>query len=397
MSQHETHPELAGLQTKALVVGVIGLAAAGAGYAMDSEQFFHSYLTGFLYWLAISLGCIGWTMIHHLTDGNWGFPVRRIWEAGSRTIILMALLALPILFVGMDALFPWVRPEAAHDTLIQGKAAYLNTPFFMGRSAAYFFLWIGFALYLSGASFKLDALGEHNEKIASRMRKVSGLGVFVMAITVTFFSVDYAMSIDPHWFSTIFGFLFAVSNLLSAMAFTIVMARMLRHRSPLDKALTTSVWHDLGNLLMAFTILWAYMSFSQFLIIWSGNTQEEVPWYIQRMGPGWLWISLALVIFHFALPLLVLLTRKTKRAPQMLVKVALYMLVMRFVDLFWITQPSLSHGGPPHPHWLDLAVMAGIGGLWLGVFGMQLKDKHLVPQTDYRLKGVLEGATEGHH
>jgi len=393
----QAHPELAGVQTKALGAGAIGLGACLIGFAIDSEQFFHSYLTGFLYWLAISLGCIGWTMIHHLTDGNWGFPVRRIWEAGARTTPLMLLLLLPILLFGMEPIFPWARPEAAEDALIQAKAQYLNMPSFLLRSAIYFVFWIGFAYFLSSGSFKQDQEDEPNEKRASWMRKVSGLGIFVMAMTVTFASVDYAMSIDPHWFSTIFGFLFAASDLLAAMAFAIVMARVLRHREPLDKALTTTVYHDLGNLLMAFTMLWAYLSFSQFLIIWSGNTQEEAPWYVDRMGEGWIWISLALVVFHFAMPFLVLLTRKTKRAPQMLARVAGYMLVMRFVDLYWITQPSFSHGGSILPHWLDVAVMVAIGGIWLGVFAMQLKNRPLVPLTDYRLKQVLEGTGGGHH
>ena len=399
MNGQETHPQLAALQTRGMIAGVVGLVLCGVGYASNSEQFFHSYLTGYLYWLAIALGCIGWCMINHLTEGHWGLPARRIWEAASRTMPLLIVLFLPIV-VGMDSIFSWTHPDPA-DEIIAGKATYLNTTFFMVRAAIFLGMWTFFGYLLSKFSMSQDSDDPANFDVwALRLRKVSGPGLLLMALTVTFYSVDWVMSLDPHWFSTLFGFLFAASDLLAAMAFTIVMVKMLETASPLDKLVKVQHYHDYGNLLMATVMLWAYMSFSQYLIIWSGNTQEEAPWYLARIGPGWVIISVILIAFHFMLPLLVLLTRRTKRASQHLVKIALYMLVMRFVDIYWLVTPSFSHGGTVELHigdiWYDLAGLLAIGGLWLAFFAMQLKNKPLVPLKDKRLQEALEG-TGGHH
>ena len=212
MSGQDANTTLGGLQTKGLIVGVIGLAACGAAWSMDPERFYQAYLPGYLYWLAVSLGCLGWTMIHHLTEGKWGFPVRRIWEAGARTIWLMVPLFIPIV-LGMHTLFSWTHPEAAHDPILAGKSSYLNESFFYLRAVLYFVIWGGFAFVLSSWSRKQD--DEEVEPMRTRMRMLSGPGVLVMALTVTFMSVDWAMSVDPHWFSTIFGFLFSASDLLA--------------------------------------------------------------------------------------------------------------------------------------------------------------------------------------
>jgi len=399
MNGQETHPKLAALQTRGLIAGVVGLILCGVGFTTDSEQFYHSYLTGYLYWVAIAVGCLGWCMINHLTEGHWGLPARRIWEAASRTIPLLAILFLPIWF-GMDHIFSWTHADPS-DEILAGKATYLNSTFFTVRALIYFGLWILFATLLSRFSMSQDSDDQANYDVwAFRLRKVSGPGLLFMALSVTFYSVDWVMSLDPHWFSTLFGFLFAASDLLAAMAFTIVMVKILEHTSPLDKLLKVQHYHDYGNLLMATVMLWAYMSFSQYLIIWSGNTQEEAPWYLARTGDGWVIISVILIAFHFMLPLLVLLTRRTKRASHHLVKIAIYMLVMRFVDLYWLVTPSFSHGGTVELHlssiWYDLAGLLAVGGLWLAYFAMNLKNKELVPLSDKRLQEALEG-TGGHH
>ncbi|MDA0206924.1 MAG: hypothetical protein O2795_16440 [Acidobacteria bacterium] len=393
MSTQETNSELAGLQTKALLVGALGLAAAAAGFAMDSEQFYRSYLTGYLYWLAPTLGCLGWTMIYHLTAASWGVPARRIWESAGRTMPLMGILAIPVV-MGMQTLFPWARPEAVDDALIQAKVAFLNEPFFLARVVFYVVLWSAIGILLSRWSLQQDTEGP--QPAIRKLRALSGAGLVLMALSLTFFSVDFVMSLDPHWFSTIFGFLFAAADLLAAMAFTVLAVRFLEKTDSLKKLVNVNTYHDYGNLLLAFIMLWTYMNLSQFLIIWSGNTQEEAPWYLERMGDGWLVISQALIIFHFALPLLFLLTRWTKRNPSRLVFVAVWILVMRFVDLYWLTQPSMSHGGGVHLHWMDLAVLIGLGGLWVGFFAMHLKDKPLLAKNDPRLAEVLEIAG-GHH
>jgi len=393
MSTQGTNAELSGLQSKALIVGAVGIAAAAAGFAMDPDQFYRSYLTGYLYWLALTLGCLGWTMIYHLTAGSWGVPARRIWESGGRTMPLMAILVIPVV-LGMQTLFPWARPKAVDDVIIQAKVAFLNEPFFVIRVVFYVVLWSVIGILLSRWSLQQDAEGP--QPAIRKLRFISGAGLPLMALSLTFFSVDFVMSLDPHWFSTIFGFLFCVSDLLAAMAFTVLAVRFLEKTDSLKKLVNVGTYHDYGNLLLAFIMLWTYMNLSQFLIIWSGNTQEEAPWYLQRMGDGWLVVSQALIIFHFALPLLFLLTRWTKRNPARLAFMAVWILVMRFVDLYWLTQPSLSHGAGVHLHWMDLAVLIGLGGLWVGVFAMHLKDKPLLASNDPRLAEVLEIAG-GHH
>jgi len=393
MSQ-DAQSTISGLQTKGLMVGVLGLVGAGAAFSMDPDQFYKSYLSAYLYWIAIAIGCLGWTMIHHVTQGPWGVPVKRIWEAGARTIPVMAIFFIPIV-LGMETLFSWVTPDPA-DALIAGKIHYLNESFFITRAILYFVIWSGLAYVLTGMSYKQDE--EDIQPLFTRMRVISGPGLLAGAITVTFMSVDWAMSVDPHWFSTIFGFLFVASDLLAAMAFTIIIAKLLEDVEPTKTLLNTQFWHDYGNWLMATTMLWAYLSFSQFLIIWSGNTQEEAPWYLDRMGDGWIIISLVLIVFHFAVPFTTLLTRRTKRAKGILVKIAIYMLVMRYIDLYWIIQPSFLHGHAPHLSslWIDVAILAGIGGFFVAFFAMQLKAKKLAPVQDPRYKQALEGAG-GHH
>ncbi|MGK0190761.1 MAG: hypothetical protein ACI9R3_006591 [Verrucomicrobiales bacterium] len=393
MSAQETNPQLASLQNKALIIGAIGVALSIAGYLSDADQFYKSYLTAYLYWLAPTLGCMGWTMIYHLTEGSWAAPARRIWESGGRVMPLMAVLVIPII-LGMETLFSWARPEAADDAIIQAKAAYLNPAFFTIRAIFFVSLWTLIGFLLSKYSLQQDKDGP--EPSVRRLRFVSGAGLVLMALSLTFASVDWVMSLDPHWFSTIFGFLFAVSDLLTAMAFTILFVRMLEKTDALRKLVTTDTYHDYGNLTMAFVMLWTYMNLSQFLIIWSGNTQEEAPWYMARMDPGWIVLSISLIIFHFALPFLILLTRRTKRSPGLLAKVAIFLLFMRFLDLYWLTQPSLTHEAGIHFHWLDAVTMIAVGGMWVGVFAMQLKNKPLVPAKDPRVVELLQNVG-GHH
>jgi hypothetical protein len=241
MSTQGTNSDLAGLQSKALIVGAVGVVAAGAGFALDADQFYRSYLTGYLFWLALTLGCMGWTMIYHLTAARWGVPARRIWESGGLTMPLMGVLIVPLIF-GMQNLFPWVRPEAAEDVIIQAKAAYLNEPFFLIRTVIYVLLWSAIGYCLSRWSLQQDVEGP--QPAIRKLRLLSGAGLVLMAITLTFFSVDYAMSLDPHWFSTIYGFLFAVSDLLAAMAFTVLAVRFLDKNESLKKLVNVGTFHD---------------------------------------------------------------------------------------------------------------------------------------------------------
>jgi hypothetical protein len=297
------------------------------------------------------------------------------------------LLFVPLL-LGVRELYVWARPEqVAGDVLLQHKAAYLNVSSFVLRTAVYFFIWLGVSYFLSKWSFEHDRTA--HPSLLRRLETLSGPGLVLYGGTITFATIDWVMSLEPHWYSTIYGLLFIVGQALSALAFAIVVAALLADRKPFSDVLTPGHFHDLGNLLLAFVMLWAYVTFSQYLIIWSGNIAEEVPWYLHRARGGWEWIALSLIVFHFAVPFVLLLSRGTKRRAQVLTKVAGTILFMRLVDLFWLVMPSFPNEGL-RIHWLDVATPLGLGGIWLAVFVRQLKGRSLLPLHDPSLEGALE-------
>jgi len=282
----------------------------------------------------------------------------------------------------------WARPEEiAKDTVLQHQSIYLNTGFFWLRVVLYFGIWAILAFFLNRWSRAEDRAGEASWK--RKLRALSGPALVIYVLTVTFSSIDWVMSIDPHWFSTIFGIVFVIGQALLTLAFAVIVLAMLRDRKPLSEVLGPQHFHDLGNLLLAFVMLWAYISFSQFLIIWSGNLPEEIPWYLARLQHGWGVIAFAIVAFHFAVPFIVLLARGAKRKAQILVKVAVAIAFMRFVDLFWIVSPSFG-AKMLSIHWMDLLAPIGIGGIWIAVFIWQLKSRPLLPLHDARLKEAFQ-------
>jgi hypothetical protein len=331
-------------------------------------------------------------MLYHLVSGRWGFVVQRPLEAAARTLPLMALLFVPILF-GLRDLYPWARPEAvAADHLLQHKQPYLNVTFFTVRTALYFTLWIGLALLLSRWSAAQDRTGD--PLLTRAIKRLSGPGLGLYAIAVTFAAVDWVMSLEPLWYSTMYGVIFLVGQGLLALGFVIIVGVALSRRPPLATVFTTERLHDLGNLLLAHVMLWAYIGFSQYLIIWSGNLPEETPWYLHRTAGGWQAVALLLVVFHFAVPFLVLLNRVTKRRGSLLLGVAAGVLVVRLLDLVWIVTPAF-HPEGFRLHWLDVAAPIALGGLWLGAFCLNLRRRPLLPRNDPRFQG-LEKAAEGH-
>lgn len=372
----DIHPQLDRVQRLALVVGGAAMAACAAGAVGNYPRFLQSYLLAFLFWLGIALGSSAIVMLHHMTGGQWGYVIRRLLEAGAGTIPFMAPLMLPLLF-SLPQLYVWARPEAvAADELLRAKSAYLNVPFFLARAAVYFAVWCTL-------SYLLLKWSEEPEKTtgpdaARRLTSLSAPGLLLYALTVTFASVDWAMSLEPHFFSTIYGMLFMIGQVLTAMAFVIGAAGFLSGRATLAQTGSRSRFLDLGNLMLAFVMLWAYISFSQFLIVWSGNLPEEITWYTHRLHGGWAVVALLLVVFHFALPFLFLLSRDVKRRARRLQVVAALILVMRLVDLYWVITPS--HGEAPlQVHWMDVVAPVGLGGIWLALFVRQLKRRPLAP------------------
>ncbi len=385
-------PRLDRVQQRARAVGVVGLVLCLVGAATGPQQFFRSYLVAYLFWMGIALGCCALLMLHHLAGGNWGFVIRRPLEAGTRTLPLMALLALPFLF-GLRHMYVWARPDqVAVDELLQHKSAYLNIPFFVLRTVCYFAIWLGLAFLLNKWSEEQDRTADPS--LARRLEALSGPGLVLYGLTVTFASIDWVMSLEPHWSSTIYGMLFMVGQVLATLAFVVVVATLLAGYKPLSEAISTAHFHDLGNLTFAFVMLWAYLSVSQYIIIWSGNLPEEIRWYLSRLSAGWQGIALFLVLFHFAVPFLLLLSRDIKRRPGRLAALAVFILAIRMVDLYWLVAPAFE---PTvlRVHWTDLVAPFGVGGVWVAVFVWQLKSRPLVPLHDTRRSALEHGVTHG--
>lgn len=391
-------------RSRALAAGAAGLVACAIGFVIDRDHFFRSWLVAYLLFLGIALGSMGMVMIQHLSGGAWGV-FRRIFEASSRTLPLLAILFLPIA-AGMGALYPWTHSDHVRaDEALQHKALYLNTPFFLGRALLYFAGWIGLAWVLNTLSRRQD---EGEVEVTTAMQRWSGAGLVFYALTVTFAGIDWIMSLNPHWYSTLFGFLMMGGQGLAALAFTIVIATYLEGREPMAALLKPSHFHDLGKLMFAFVMLWAYFNYSQYMLIFAGNLVEEVPYMIARTSHGWQYLALFLVVFHFVVPWLLLLSRDRKRNPHRLVLVAAWMLVMRYADLYMMVSPEFAATGQNlhllegeavsrfFLHWLDLAAPIGIGGVWLWMFFTQLGRRPMLAFGDPYLREALETGG-GHH
>jgi hypothetical protein len=379
-------PELSGLRRAALLAGAAGVLASLAGAFVDPVQFFRSYLFAYLYWAGLAIGCLGVVMVYHLTGGAWGVSVRRLLEAGAGTMPLAAVLFVPLL-IGLRHVYPWTDTAAMMaDEVLRAKMPYLNVPFFIVRTALYFAAWLTLGFFLTRLSRKQDRTGD--ARVALALRKLSGGGLVLLAFTVTFAAFDWVMSLDPHWFSTIFGMLFLGGQGLGAMAFVVAVAFPLSHRESYGKVFVPTILNDLGNLLLAFVMVWAYLSFSQLLIIWAGNLPEEIPWYVRRIAGGWNDVAIALAVFYFAVPFLVLLGRGNKRQHRRLAAIAAGLLVARVLDIFFLVMPEF-YRDHVRVHWLDVAALAGVGGLWVTLFLWRLGSQPLLAPNDPDLAPAL--------
>ena len=374
-------PDLNSFGRRALVIGVIGIALTVLAFATHPEQFFKSYLLAFIYWVSLSLGCLLVLMIHHLAGGRWGFAIRRLLEAGTRTLPLMFLLAVPLAF-GIHELYEWSHEEVvANDPVLQKKKDFLNPTFFIIRTVLYFAFWGSLAYFLN----RWSAMQDNTDQTfpTRRMQVLSGPGVVLFVVVATFAAIDWIMSLEPHWFSTIYAAIYIIGQVLLTWAFMILIAVSLSRRAPLEALLTNERLRDLGTLMLGFVMLWAYTSFSQLLIIWAGNLPEEITWYYTRLKGGWQNVGYTLILLHFALPFVLLVSSRIKARIPVLCTLAMGLIVMRLVDLFWITAPAL---GKPELtlSWMDIAIPVGFGGLWFFVFFGQLKKRSLVPLNDPR-------------
>ena len=340
---------------------------------------------GYMLVLGATLGCLALGMIHQLSGGAWGVVTRRLIGASSRVLPVLTILFLPVA-LGMHHLYEWTHAEVvAADPVLQQKRAYLNTSFFLLRAGVYFLVWNALVYFLNAWSLEQDRTPD--PRIARRMERLSGGGLVAFTITMTFASFDWLMSLDPHWYSTIYGVLVMGGQGLTALAVLIIALAWLSRRPPLDAVVVAGHFHDLANLMLAFVILWAYFAFSQYLIIWAANLPEEITWYVRRGEPGWRLVGQALIVLHFAVPFLLLLSRRVKRAAGVW-KVAAGVLVMRLVDLFWLTAPEFQTGGLA-VSWLDVVVPLTLTALWVGCFIRQLRGRAILPVHDPQFEEAL--------
>jgi hypothetical protein len=369
-------------------LGRSGLIAGAAGAAVTAvlgfgnpTQFFRSYLVAFVWIFGIALGCFGLMMLHHLSGGAWGVMIRRILEAATRTIPLLAVAFAPIA-LGMKALYPWTEPGEHEEGL---RSVYLTPNGFVLRAIVCFALWSALSLVLSRISLKQDETGDRALK--RRMQFIASGGAVLHVLLMTVCAIDWLMSLSPKWSSTIYGFYVIVGQIVAALAFVILISLFLASRAPLAGRFRADHFHDYGKLLLAFIMIWAYFAVSQFLIIWSGNLPEETSWYMGRMNGGWRWFSVLLVFAHFVLPFVLLLSRNLKRDIARLSRVAGMILVVRWLDLYWLAAPAFSDRATLHP--LDVTTSLALGGLWLFAFTRELKTRSLLPIHEPSLKEAL--------
>ncbi len=372
----------------AAALSLIGALVSGGG------QFFRSYLVGYLFWLGMALGCFGLTMLHHLVGGRWGFATRRFFEAGLATLPLMVALVVP-LFFGLHQIYAWANhADVAADPVLQHRHGYLNIPFFIVRMMIWFAIWLWLARALLRRSHAQDRTSDPAP--TRQLRTLSAPGLIVYVLSATFAFVDFVLSLEPDWYSTIFLILIVVGQVLAALASGIILLRVFAKREPFAAMLTPTHFHHLGNLLLAFVMLWAYMAFSQLLIIWSGNLPEEISWYLHRCYGGWKTVALLLGVFHFAVPFVLLLSRDLKHRIEWLCGVAGLVLLAHVLDVYWLVMPSFAenraHIGV-HVHWLDFALFIGIGGFWIALFLTNLAKHPLVPLNDPRLVKIPVSAS----
>ena len=361
-----------------LLVGLALLAVPGAG---GRERALAAWLVAFVFFLTIALGCLYFVLMHTAMQGAWGVVVRRVAENAAATLPLFALLFVPIA-LGLSDLYPWSHADAGGDVLLRWKRPYLNEGFFLLRAALYFVVWSAIALWFLRLSRRQDDVTD--PALAARLRRWSAPLLIPLALTHTFAAVDWLMSLDPRWYSTIYGVYSFSGSLVGAFAFLALATVWLRRAGPVPSAFSREHLHDLGKLLLTFTVFWAYIGFSQYFLIWYGNLPEETVFFRHRLEGSWGNASVFLAVGHFAAPFLFLLPRATKRNPVALSAVAVWLLLMHLLDVYWLVVPSVGAAGP-RPGLADAGALLAVGGAFLGAFGWLTRRHPLLPVGDPRL------------
>lgn len=368
----------------ALVIGTLGLLLSIIGYFSDSKQFYFSYLTSFAFWVSLGLGGLFFTMLHHVSGAKWSTVLLRISQAAMSVLPIMVIFFIPVFF-GIKELYSWSNPDIVADSaVLQGKSGFLNISFFTIRTIIYFAVWGVLAFLINKYSQRQDA-GENTTK---ELRIISAPGMFLFAITISFAAFDWLMSLDPHWFSTIFGVYYFGGSFVIIIAFLIIMTNYLKSNGALNNEIGQAHFSDLGKLFFGFIVFWAYLGGAQYFFIWYANIPEETVWFLDRWKNSWKTVSLLLIFGHFLIPFVSLIFFNTKRNRKILVFFAFWMFFFHYVDMYWLIAPAFHHESA-HISWLDLTTFLGIGGVFIALFWNRFTSKAIIPINDPYLNASL--------
>ena len=374
-------------------VGIAALAITLVGLFTDAAHFWQSYLFAYVFWSGLTLGCLGIFFLHNVVGGNWGVAIRRLVESGLQTLPLVLLFVVPIFFA-LGVLYKWTDATYRAEHFATGhKAVYMNPTFFIIRTVLYFLIWWFSGSRILKMANEHDRTGDHSLFLKIKRRSAPALLIYV--VTTTYAFIDWIMSLEPDWYSTIYGWMFTVGMVIMTFSFLLALLVLLSKREPFASFLTRQHYHDIGNLMLAFTMLWAYMSFAQFLIIWAENLPDEIPWYVRRFSGGWGYIAWTIAIFHFCVPFYLLLLRFVKKNPSRLRTLAIWIIIMHALDVFWIVEPAFRQRGL-EVYWTDAAAWIALGGIWLAVYIRNLKSRPLLASQDPRDTYSLLVTAHGH-
>ena len=389
-------PKAASVERIAGVVGGLGLLLCLAGFFLDPAKFFQSYLFAFLYWAGFAIGSLGILLLNNVVGGKWGATARRFLVAQMRTLPLIGLFFIVLLF-GMYYLYPWTHPDlVSANEFLHHKAPYLNRPFFLLRAALYFAIWIGVGMRINKWYDQQDQTGDF--ALREKLRAFSAPCLLIFVITATFAYIDWLLSSDAQYYSTVYGGMLLIGNIVQTFALTNLTIILASRGDRFGSRINSKILHDLGNLMFAFTIFWAYLNASQLIITWPGNLPQEISWYLDRTNGFWKVLAVATGLSMFLIPFLALLSQNRKRDPRRLIKVAIWLLVARVIDEYWIVLPTFrNHSASAlmgtasgfQIYWTDAAAFFGIGGVWVFMFIKQLRRSPLLPLRDGRVMEPL--------
>lgn len=375
-------PGAASVERIAGVVGGLGLLLCVAGFFADRAHFFQSYLFAFLYWAGFGIGGYAILFLNNVVGGKWGVTIRRLLEAKARTLPYIGALFLPILLFGVPHLYPWATDMVNHNAVLRHKAGYLNWPFFAVRCVIYFVIWLLWFSRVQKLTDKQDETGDPG--LVVRLRQISAPGLLVFVLTVTFAYIDWLLSTDAEFYSTVFAALILIGNVLQTFCLSVIVLIISSKHDRFGGRIHAKLLHDLGNLMFAFTIFWTYLSASQLIIVWPGNLPQEIGYYILRTTGFWRVITWIVGLTMFAVPFLSLLSQARKRNPARLIRIAVWILCAHVLYMFWVVEPTYRRAGF-EIYWTDFAAFLGIGGIWVWAYLGQLRRRPLLPLRDPRL------------